>query len=133
MKGKAIWSGPSPCVPTRREAIRQLYAEHEAEIHFWKFCQYEFSLQWTALKAYAGENGIEIMGDIPIYVAADSADVWAAPELFLLYACGAPKEVAGCRRTHFRTQASFGATRCTTGPTTKKPALPGGCGASAMP
>ena len=78
------------------EAIRQLYAEHEAEVHFWKFCQYEFSLQWTALKAYAGENGIEIMGDIPIYVAADSADVWAAPELFLLDACGAPKEVAGC-------------------------------------
>ena len=36
------------------------------------------------------------MGDIPIYVAADSADVWAAPELFLLDACGAPKEVAGC-------------------------------------
>lgn len=96
MKGKAIWSGPSPCVPTPREAIRQLYAEHEAEVHFWKFCQYEFSLQWTALKAYAGENGIEIMGDIPIYVAADSADVWAAPELFLLDACGAPKEVAGC-------------------------------------
>ena len=102
------------------EAIRQLYAEHEAEIHFWKFCQYEFSLQWTALKAYAGENGIEIMGDIPIYVAADSADVWAAPELFLLDACGAPKRLPAARRTHFRTQASFGATRCTTGPTTKK-------------
>lgn len=95
-EGKSYLEWPEPVRSHTPEAIRQLYAEHEAEIHFWKFCQYEFSLQWTALKAYAGENGIEIMGDIPIYVAADSADVWAAPELFLLDACGAPKEVAGC-------------------------------------
>ena len=95
-EGKSYLEWPEPVRSHTPEAIRQLYAEHEAEVHFWKFCQYEFSLQWTALKAYAGENGIEIMGDIPIYVAADSADVWAAPELFLLDACGAPKEVAGC-------------------------------------
>ena len=71
-------------------------------VHFWKFCQYEFSLQWTALKAYAGENGIEIMGDIPIYVAADSADVWAAPGCF----CWMPaalfkRRLPAARRTHF--------------------------------
>ena len=83
------------------EAIRQLYAEHEAEVHFWKFCQYEFSLQWTALKAYAGENGIEIMGDIPIYVSPDSADVWAGRELFWLDEAGLPKEVAGCPPDYF--------------------------------
>ena len=83
------------------EAIRQLYAEHEAEVHFWKFCQYEFSLQWTALKAYAGENGIEIMGDIPIYVAADSADVWAQPAQFRLDPDGQPSAVAGVPPDYF--------------------------------
>ena len=94
--GKSYREWPEPVRAHTPEAVRQLYAEHEAEVHFWKFCQYEFSLQWASLKAYAGENGIEIMGDIPIYVAADSADVWAAPELFLLDADGAPKDVAGC-------------------------------------
>lgn len=133
MKGKAIWSGPSPCVPTPREAIRQLYAEHEAEVHFWKFCQYEFSLQWTALKAYAGENGIEIMGDIPIYVGGGQRGRMAAPELFLLDAWRRPKRGCRCPPDAFSDAGQLWATRCTTGPTTKKPALPGGCGASAMP
>ena len=65
-EGKSYLEWPEPVRSHTPEAIRQLYAEHEAEVHFWKFCQYEFSLQWTALKAYAGENGIEFMGDIPI-------------------------------------------------------------------
>ena len=46
------------------------------------FLQYQFFRQWAALKAYANERGISIMGDLPIYVSADSADVWARPELF---------------------------------------------------
>lgn len=79
-----------------KQAIDTLYAEHEKEVHFWKFCQYEFSRQWTALKQYAAKQGIRIMGDIPIYVAADSADVWASPELFLLDENGTPTDVAGC-------------------------------------
>jgi 4-alpha-glucanotransferase len=85
----------------RREAIDKIYAEHEKEVHFWKFCQYQFSLQWTALKAYANENGIKIMGDIPIYVASDSADVWAGSELFSLDENGLPREVAGCPPDYF--------------------------------
>ncbi len=64
-EGKSYLEWPEPVRSHTPEAIRQLYAEHEAEVHFWKFCQYEFSLQWTALKAYAGENGIEIMGESP--------------------------------------------------------------------
>lgn len=84
-----------------KEAIGKLYAEHETEVHFWKFCQYQFSLQWAALKAYANENGVEIMGDIPIYVSPDSADIWAGPELFLLDANGQPSAVAGCPPDYF--------------------------------
>ena len=95
-EGKSYLEWPEPVRSHTPEAIRQLYAEHEAEVHFWKFCQYEFSLQWTALKAYAGENGIEIMGDIPIYVAFDGADSWAHPELFQFDGECLPKAVAGC-------------------------------------
>lgn len=84
-----------------REAIDRLYAEHETEIHFWKFCQYQFSLQWTALKAYANGKGIKIMGDIPIYVASDSADVWAGNRLFSLDENGLPHKVAGCPPDYF--------------------------------
>ena len=100
-EGKSYLEWPEPVRSHTPEAIRQLYAEHEAEIHFWKFCQYEFSLQWTALKAYAGENGIEIMGDIPIYVSADSADAWAGRELFETDAEGRPRRVAGCPPDYF--------------------------------
>lgn len=94
--GKCYLEWPEDVRLHKKEAIDRLYAEHEHEVHFWKFCQYEFRRQWMALKAYAAENGIELMGDIPIYVAADSADAWAAPELFLLGPDGAPTEVAGC-------------------------------------
>jgi 4-alpha-glucanotransferase len=52
------------------------------EIEFQKFLQVEFTRQWCRLKGYCAERGIRMMGDIPIYVAKDSADVWAQPELF---------------------------------------------------
>lgn len=72
---------------------RQTYAE---EICFYQFQQYEFAKQWQALKAYANKNGIEIIGDIPIYVAFDSADTWSNPELFQLDKNCVPLAVAGC-------------------------------------
>lgn len=58
--------------------------------------QFEFSIQWNSLKTYANENGIRIIGDIPIYVAYDSADTWAHPELFQLDEENIPLAVAGC-------------------------------------
>ncbi len=58
--------------------------ELKDEIDFWKFLQYKFYQQWGKLRTYANEQGISIIGDIPIYVALDSADVWTHPELFLL-------------------------------------------------
>ncbi len=70
--------------------------KHEKQVEFYKFLQYEFSVQWTALKKYANKAGIKIIGDIPIYVAFDSADTWASPELFRFDENGYPTAVAGC-------------------------------------
>ncbi len=66
------------------------------DINYQKFIQFEFFTQWNDLKKYANENGIKIIGDIPIYVAGDSADVWANPKQFLLDEDCNPIEVAGC-------------------------------------
>ena len=70
--------------------------ECEKEISFYKYIQYLFDRQWKKLKAYANKNGIEIVGDIPIYVALDSADAWANPGLFQLDGNYVPRAVAGC-------------------------------------
>lgn len=66
------------------------------EIEFQKYLQFKFMEQWTALKAYANEKGIQIIGDIPIYVAFDSSDAWAHPELFQFNNENLPSAVAGC-------------------------------------
>jgi len=66
-----------------------------------KFIQFEFSRQWKALKKYCNERGIEIIGDIPIFVCHDSADVWANPELFDLDDGGKPKTIAGVPPDYF--------------------------------
>lgn len=71
---------------------RELYYD----IEFQQYLQYKFFSQWRRLKAYANEKGIRIIGDIPIYVAMDSADAWAHPELFQLDENNVPTAVAGC-------------------------------------
>lgn len=71
---------------------RELYFD----IEFHQYLQYLFMSQWNRLKAYANSRGIRIVGDIPIYVALDSADAWASPELFQLDENNVPKAVAGC-------------------------------------
>lgn len=68
----------------------------QEEIRFWKSTQYFFFDQYHALKRYANENGISIIGDIPIYVALDSVEVWSHPENFQVDENGCPIEVAGC-------------------------------------
>lgn len=77
-------------------ALRQYQEKYADEIGFIRFQQYLFSKQWSALRAYAAKKGIQIIGDIPIYVAYDSADVWASPELFQLDEDLKPVGVAGC-------------------------------------
>ena len=71
---------------------RELYFD----IEFQQYMQFVFYRQWMALKAYANERGIRLIGDIPIYVAMDSADAWAHPELFQLDGDNVPVAVAGC-------------------------------------
>lgn len=78
------------------KALNKFKKQLEEDINFYKFLQFEFSKQWFALKKYANKNGIGIVGDIPIYVAFDSSDVWANPELFDLNRDLLPNAVAGC-------------------------------------
>ena len=80
-------------LPPVMEAYRQ---ELREPIAFQCFLQYKFACQWRELRRYANEKGIKIIGDVPIYVPLDSADVWANPELFQLDASRRPKLVAGC-------------------------------------
>ncbi len=78
------------------ELIDAVKKEHTDTVNFYKFLQYKFMGQWYELKNYANEKGIKIIGDIPIYVAFDSADVWGSPEQFLLDENLMPVSVAGC-------------------------------------
>lgn len=78
------------------EALKKYQKEFADEIGFYQFQQYLFAKQWKALKAYANQNGIKIIGDIPIYVAFDSSDAWANPELFQFDENCNPIAVAGC-------------------------------------
>ncbi|HEX9024907.1 MAG TPA: 4-alpha-glucanotransferase [Clostridium sp.] len=81
----------------KKEAMSRYEIELKEEINCWKFLQYEFYKQWKELKSYVNDLGIEIIGDMPIYVAEDSADVWGNPEAFLLHKKTLkPLKVAGC-------------------------------------
>lgn len=72
-----------------------------ASIESWQFYQYLFELQWRSLKAYAKEKHIELIGDIPIFVASDSADFWANPKLFEIDKNGSPASQAGVPPDYF--------------------------------
>lgn len=85
----------------RSEALYIYQKKLCQEINFYKFCQYEFFQQWNALKLYANARGIQIIGDIPLYVAHDSCDVWAHRELFQLREDGKPIGVSGIPRDNF--------------------------------
>ncbi len=73
----------------------------ENEYKAWQFTQYIFYLQWMNIKKYANENGVKIIGDIPIYVAPDSSDVWSNQAQFLLDKKGFPRSVAGVPPDYF--------------------------------
>ena len=79
--------------PRELERARRELAE---AVTFWKAVQYLFFRQWGALRAFAHVHHVDIVGDLPIYVSLDSADVWASPEQFQLDETLTPTEVAGC-------------------------------------
>ena len=78
------------------DAVWHIRKELREQIRFYCFVQYLFYRQWSALRAYAHENGIRIIGDVPIYVPLDSVEVWCSPELFALDEKLDPEAVAGC-------------------------------------
>lgn len=95
--GGVSWEHWDEDIRLRKEDVLEHWSEQLAEgIGFYQFLQYQFFRQWNKLKTYANANGIRIIGDIPIYVAFDSADAWANPKLFQLDETGLPKAVAGC-------------------------------------
>ncbi|MBD5521550.1 MAG: 4-alpha-glucanotransferase [Lachnospiraceae bacterium] len=80
----------------KKEALDKYREKYQDEIDFYKFQQFMFAKQWFALKEYANKKNVKIIGDIPIYVAFDSSDTWANPELFQLDKNLIPVAVAGC-------------------------------------
>ncbi|MDR1560235.1 MAG: 4-alpha-glucanotransferase [Clostridiales bacterium] len=98
----AVWSSWPESLAGRDEAAVREWTEKLAdEIEFNQFLQYEFFRQWGLLKEYANDAEISIIGDIPIFVAMDSSDVWARKELFQLDANGYPLAVAGVPPDYF--------------------------------
>ena len=83
------------------QALRTMESIYANDIGFWKFCQWCFARQWSNLWLYASEHGVKIIGDVPIFVAYQSADVWAHQELFELDENGRPLVVAGVPPDYF--------------------------------
>ncbi|MES2944164.1 MAG: 4-alpha-glucanotransferase [Pseudomonadota bacterium] len=86
---------PAPLARRDAPALQQASAEHAARIGFWKFSQWCFYRQWKKLRAYANERDVKIVGDAPIFIAFQSAEVWARQELFELDEAGRALVVAG--------------------------------------
>ncbi|MDR0999825.1 MAG: 4-alpha-glucanotransferase [Clostridiales bacterium] len=98
----AVWnSWPTDLARRDHFAVVEWSAKLKDEIEFFAFLQYEFFRQWALIKDYANTSGLEIIGDIPIFVAMDSSDVWANKELFQLNLDGNPYAVAGVPPDYF--------------------------------
>lgn len=94
--GKSWQEWPKEQCRRETKTLEQVRLAHNEDIAFWKCVQYLFYRQWFELKRYANDRGVSIIGDLPIYVALDSADVWANPGQFQLDRSLRPIEVAGC-------------------------------------
>ena len=94
-----LW--PAEVASRKPEALRAIAEKCAEEINFWKFCQWCFTRQWSKLRLYANERGVRIIGDVPIFVAYQSADVWAHQELFELGDDLRPSVVAGVPPDYF--------------------------------
>ncbi len=100
--GRALWEWDDPSIVERRpEALSTYRALLADDIAFYTFVQFLFFTQWDELHRYANKKGIHIIGDIPIYVSPDSADVWAHPPLFKLRPDRSPRMIAGVPPDYF--------------------------------
>ena len=97
-----MWTLWEPELALRKPAaLEKARRDLKEQIECNKFIQFEFDRQWSELKAHCERNGIRIMGDVPIYVAQDSSDVWAEPDMFDLEADGKPRVIAGVPPDYF--------------------------------
>ena len=94
--GTPWYEWEAPLKNRDEEILKDFCSKNKHDIEIWKAIQYFFFSQWFALKDYANKKGIKIIGDLPIYVAHDSASVWANRNLFKLDEDGMPKLVSGC-------------------------------------
>ncbi len=92
---------PAPLAQREAAALDAASVLHAPRVQFWKFCQWRFYSQWLALRAYANGRGVGIVGDTPIFIAHQSAEVWAHQDLFELDASGRPTVVAGVPPDYF--------------------------------
>ena len=100
--GGSVLNFPEEYRDYNGEAVSKFREEvYETDYLFWQFLQFQFSKQWKKLKNYVNSLGIKIIGDIPLYVAFDSADVWEHPELFQLDEDLNPAKVAGVPPDYF--------------------------------
>jgi 4-alpha-glucanotransferase len=100
--GVQCWANwPAPLAQRDAGALAAARLAHAERIEFWRFVQWCFASQWQALKRYANARDVELIGDLPIFVAHHSADCWARPDLFLLDARGQPRVVAGVPPDYF--------------------------------
>ncbi len=98
----APWTQWAPDIAARKPAAMAAWQERLAsQISFHKYLQYQFYSQWSRLKNYAAVQEIRMMGDLPIFVAHDSADVWAHPEIFYLDEAGNPTVISGVPPDYF--------------------------------
>ncbi len=93
--GQPWWLWADALCRRKTKALEAARAEHAGEIAFWEFVQWAFDEQLAALKAYASERGVHLLGDLPIFIAHHSADCWARPDLYELDKDFQPKVVAG--------------------------------------
>jgi len=96
LNGQPWWAWPAALTNRKPEALAAARVKHADEFAFWQFVQWQFDVQSQSLKAYANGRGVRLMGDLPIFVAHDSADVWSRPDLYDLDASFNTRVVAGC-------------------------------------
>ena len=97
----AWWDWPAPLRDRKPAALRRSAAMLADDLELTRYGQYAFACQWNALKRHANARGVQLFGDLPIFVAHDSADVWAQRDLFDLDAKGQPTVVAGVPPDYF--------------------------------
>ena len=92
---------PAGLAQREASALAQAHLQHQRRTDFFRFCQWCFFRQWAALRAHAHTKGVKIIGDAPIFIAYQSADVWARQDLFELDTAGRPSVVAGVPPDYF--------------------------------